>query len=100
MDRVVTIVGTFSAGVAAGYYFYDATKEKKDDQRDKWKQDLVDKSFNENDKLKLHEKTRAQEIIEQLHRQCTENSSIPSSDIRKKSIELKHDNDSGKEHGF
>ena len=82
MERVVTIVGTFSAGVAAGYYFYDANKEKKDDQRDRWKQDLVD---NDNDKLKLHEKTRAQEIIEQLHRQCTENSSIPASDIGTKS---------------
>ena len=90
MERVVTIVGTFSAGVAAGYYFYDANKEKKDDQRDRWKQDLVD---NDNDKLKLHEKTRAQEIIEQLHRQCTENSSIPASDIERKSVELKHDKD-------
>lgn len=90
MERVVTIVGTFSAGVAAGYYFYDANKEKKDDQRDRWKQDLVD---NDNDKLKLHEKTRAQEIIEQLHRQCTENSSIPASDIGTKSVELKHDKD-------
>ena len=90
MERVVTIVGTFSAGVAAGYYFYDANKEKKDDQRHRWKQDLVD---NENDKLKLHEKTRAQEIIEQLHRQCTENSSIPASDIGTKSVELKHDKD-------
>ena len=90
MERVVTIVGTFSAGVAAGYYFYDANKEKKDDQRDRWKQDLVD---NDNDKLKLQEKTRAQEIIEQLHRQCTENSSIPASDIGTKSVELKHDKD-------
>ena len=90
MERVVTIVGTFSAGVAAGYYFYDANKEKKDDQRHRWKQDLVD---NDNDKLKLHEKTRAQEIIEQLHRQCTENSSIPASDIGTKSVELKHDKD-------
>ena len=90
MERVVTIVGTFSAGVAAGYYFYDANKEKKDDQRNRWKQDLVD---NDNDKLKLHEKTRAQEIIEQLHRQCTENSSIPASDIGTKSVELKHDKD-------
>ena len=90
MERVVTIVGTFSAGVAAGYYFYDANKEKKDDQRDRWRQDLVD---NDNDKLKLHEKTRAQEIIEQLHRQCTENSSIPASDIGTKSVELKHDKD-------
>ena len=86
----MTIVGTFSAGVAAGYYFYDANKEKKDDQRHRWKQDLVD---NDNDKLKLHEKTRAQEIIEQLHRQCTENSSIPASDIGTKSVELKHDKD-------
>ena len=86
----MTIVGTFSAGVAAGYYFYDANKKKKDDQRDRWKQDLVD---NDNDKLKLHEKTRAQEIIEQLHRQCTENSSIPASDIGTKSVELKHDKD-------
>ena len=86
----MTIVGTFSAGVAAGYYFYDANKEKKDDQRDRWKQDLVD---NDNDKLKLHEKTRAQEIIEQLHRQCTENSSISASDIGTKSVELKHDKD-------
>ena len=86
----MTIVGTFSAGVAAGYYFYDANKEKKDDQRDRWKQDLVD---NDNDKLKLHEKTRAQEIIKQLHRQCTENSSIPASDIGTKSVELKHDKD-------
>ena len=90
MERVVTIVGTFSAGVAAGYYFYDANKEKKYDQRHRWKQDLVD---NDNDKLKLHEKTRAQEIIEQLHRQCTENSSIPASDIGRKSVELKHDKD-------
>ena len=90
MERVVTIVGTFSAGVAAGYYFYDANKEKKDDQRHRWKRDLVD---NDNDKLKLHEKTRAQEIIEQLHRQCTENSSIPASDIGTKSVELKHDKD-------
>ena len=67
MERVLKFVGTFSAGAAAGYYFhYDAKKEKKYDKRELWKQELMERSYDDSDLLKLYDKT-SQEIVEQLH---------------------------------
>ena len=67
MERVLKFIGTFSAGAAAGYYFhYDAKKEKKYDKRELWKQELMERSYDDSDLLKLYDKT-SQEIVEQLH---------------------------------
>ena len=67
MERVLKFVGTFSAGAAAGYYFhYDAKKEKNYDKRELWKQELMERSYDDNDLLKLYDKT-SEEIVEQLH---------------------------------
>ena len=67
MERVLKFVRTFSAGAAAGYYFhYDAKKEKNYDKRELWKQELMERSYNDNDLLKLYDKT-SEEIVEQLH---------------------------------
>ena len=67
MERVLKFVGTFSAGAAAGYYFhYDAKKEKKYDKRELWKQELMERSYDDSDLMKLYDKT-SQEIVEQLH---------------------------------
>ena len=67
MERALKFVGTFSAGAAAGYYFhYDAKKEKNYDKRELWKQELMERSYDDNDLLKLYDKT-SEEIVEQLH---------------------------------
>ena len=67
MERVLKFVRTFSAGAAAGYYFhYDAKKEKNYDKRELWKQELMERSYDDNDLLKLYDKT-SEEIVEQLH---------------------------------
>ena len=84
------------------FFHYDAKKEKNYDKRELWKQELMERSYDDNDLLKLYDKT-SEEIVEQLHslRTADETFSIShfkdqeektdlSDDIRKDEIEEKN----------